>query len=76
MAKKTKGPSLAKVAKTYKKNTKPSGNILDTASGKRITKSDGRIPTANEPRVPNVQIKGKRHYTWIFNKGWKRNNKT
>lgn len=48
---KPKGPSLSRAAKNYKKTTKPSTNIRDTASGKRFT-VDGAIPTRPERRVP------------------------
>jgi hypothetical protein len=51
MSNKPKGPSLSRVAKNYKKTTKPSGNVRDTVSGKRFT-VDGAIPTRPEMRTP------------------------
>lgn len=56
MPRKPKSPSLAKVARNYRKNTKPSSDIY--SMGKKV-KSDGRIPVVSGPRVPDTKLKAK-----------------
>jgi hypothetical protein len=53
---KPKKISLAKVAKQYKRNTKPSG---DRATLGKRTQASGAIPTTAAPRTPNAKLKAK-----------------
>jgi hypothetical protein len=53
---KPKKVSLAKVAKQYKRNTKPSG---DRATLGKRTNASGAIPTTAAPRTPNTKLKAK-----------------
>jgi hypothetical protein len=53
---KPKKVSMARAAKMYKRNTKPSG---DRATLGKRTQASGAVPTTAAPRTPNTKLKAK-----------------